>query len=322
MMLAIFVLLGLAIASIVFVLLVGWKVSDMLLHPRIFAYDTVVDEEVKRGHFTRQWFDETVHLEEFTLRSAFGYDLHCAVWPRKEGAAFADGRRRVVVLVHGFSYCLLGQIKYASLFHELGFDCVLYDHRNHGLSGKAPTTMGAMEAKDLSAVCAWARARYGAEALLGTHGESMGAATVMLHAKEDLSLAFAVEDCGFSSLKDEIAQFMRTRFHLPAFPFLPVASLFFRLRGGMFLGDVRPALALRDCGHVPMLFIHGDADELIPHKMMQTCFDAKSGEKECWLVPGGKHADCYKTDTEGYRRHLSSFLQKHGVIQTIPSPHL
>lgn len=313
-MIALFVLAALVVASVIFILLVGYKIADMLLYPRVYAYDTVVDEEIKREHFTQKWFDETVHLEEFTLPSSFGYDLHCAVWPRPDGTAFADGKRRVAVLVHGFSYCLLGQIKYATVFHNLGFDCVLYDHRNHGLSGKAPTTMGAFEAVDLATICAWARERFGAEALLGTHGESMGSATVMLHAKDDHSLAFAVEDCGFSDLYREIALSTCSRYHLPAFPFLPVASLFFRLRGGIFLGSVRPAEALKDCAHAPMLFIHGEADELIPYTMMDECFAAKAGEKARWLVPLAKHANCYKTDPQGYAKHLAEFLKRNGVI--------
>ena len=157
MLIAVYILLALLTALVVFNVIVAWKLSNMLLHPRVYAYDTVVDEEVKRGHFTREWYDANVHLEDFTLRSPYGYDLHCALWPREEGVSFAHGRRRVVVLVHGFTYCLLGQIKYAAIFHDLGFDCVLYDHRNHGLSGRAPTTMGAFESKDLAFlfVCAW-----------------------------------------------------------------------------------------------------------------------------------------------------------------------
>lgn len=295
--------------------LVAWKLADGILHPRVYAYETVVDEEIKRGHFTRDWYDANVRLDECTIRSAFDYELHCAVWPREDGTSFPDGRRRVAVLVHGFSYCLLGQIKYASLFHEMGFDCVLYDHRNHGLSGHAPTTMGALEAKDLATVCAWARERFGEDAVLGTLGESMGAATVMLHAKNDQRLAFVVEDCGFSDLRRELAHVMRTRFHLPVYPALPIASLLFRLRGGVFFRDVQPVSAVKDCAHVPMLFIHGDADELVPCAMMQACYDAKAGEKEAWLVPGARHADCFRADTQGYRAHLRAFLSRHAVIE-------
>ena len=314
MLIAILVLLAVLAALTAFSAFIAWKVSGMILFPRVFAYNTVVDEEIKRGHFSQEWFDETVHLEEFTLRSGFGYDLHCALWPRDAGASFPDGRRRVAVLVHGFTYCLLGQIKYASLFHEMGFDCVLYDHRNHGLSGRAPTTMGAFESKDLATVCAWARERFGEDAVLGTHGESMGAATVMLHAKEDKRLAFVVEDCGFSDFYTLLRYILPHRFHLPVFPILPMARLFYRMRAGVFFESVHPAAALHDAAHVPMLFIHGDADELVPAYMMQVCFDAKAGEKQKWLVPGAPHAGCYRTDTQGYHQHLRSFLKTYRVI--------
>lgn len=315
MLIAVDILLALIAASAVCILLVSYKLASMILYPRIFAYDAVAEEEIKRGHFTREWFDETVHLEEFTLRSDLGYELHCAVWPREKNASFADGRRRVAVLAHGFSYCLLGQIKYASLFHELGFDCVLYDQRNHGLSGKAPTTMGSTEAKDLATVCAWARGRYGEDARLGTLGESMGAATVMLHAKTDPSLAFVVEDCGFSRFSELLRYIIPTRFHIPAFPFVPLASLFSRLRGGVYFDEIYPAEALKDCAHVPMLFVHGAEDELIPPSMMQECYDAKAGEKEQWLVAGAKHADSFRADPQGYRAHLTAFLKQHRVIE-------
>ncbi len=314
MLIAVYILLALLTALLVFSVIVAWKLSNMLLHPRIYAYDTVVDEEVKRGHFTREWYDANVHLEDFTLRSPFGYDLHCALWPREEGISFADGQRRVVVLVHGFTYCLLGQIKYGAMFHELGFDCVLYDHRNHGLSGRAPTTMGAFESRDLSFICDWARKHYGEGTVLGTLGESMGAATVMLHAGMDPQLSFVVEDCGYSSLTGELKSELKNRFHLPAFPVLPIASLFFRLRGGVFFGEVRPADALKKNASTPMLFVHGDADELVPPDMMKECFDAKPGEKAKWLVPGAPHAGCYASDPVGYREQLSRFLTGNGLI--------
>jgi len=312
-LIALIVLAALLVCAFVFFLLVAWKVSGMILHPRVFAYDAVLDEEVKRGHFTREWFDANVQLTEFTLRSDFGYDLHLAVWPSEQPPS-ADGRRRVAVLVHGFTYALLGQIKYASMFHALGFDCVLYDHRNHGCSGKSTTTMGLNEAKDLAQACAWARTRYGENTLLGTLGESMGAATVMLHAKDDPRLAFVVEDCGFSDFYELLGYVLPHRFRLPAFPTLVLVNLFCRLRAGVSLRQIRPIDALKACSHVPMLFVHGDADELIPHRMMQACFEAKAGEKEAWLVPGARHADSCRADPQGYFEHLKAFLAKHNII--------
>ena len=314
MLIFILIMLALLTAAAVFSLLVGWKVSSMLLFPKVYAYETVVDEEVKRGHFTREWFDENVHLDEWYLRSPYGYDLHCSLWPRGEDAAFSDGKRRVVVLVHGFTYCLLGGIKYASIFHELGFDCVLYDHRNHGLSGRAPTTLGIAESRDLAAVCTCARERFGEDAVLGTHGESMGAATVMLHAATDSRLAFAIEDCGYSSFVKELKHVLRNRFHLPVYPVLPLASLFSRLRGGVFFGKVLPREALRQSAHVPMLFIHGNSDGLVPFAMLEENYNAKAGVKKMLPFSGAKHADCYRADPERYRDGVDTFLRENGLL--------
>ncbi|NLI55125.1 MAG: alpha/beta hydrolase [Clostridiales bacterium] len=309
-----FVFLALFAAAAAFFIVVGWKVSTMILHPKVVAYDTVIDKEAERGNFTRAWFEEHVRLEEFTLRSQFGYDLHCALWPRESGRVFSDGRPRVAVLVHGYTYCLLGGIKYASILHELGFDCVFYDHRNHGLSGRAPTTMGACESRDLARVCAWARERFGEDAVLGTHGESMGAATVMLHAALDPRLAFAMEDCGYSDLNAELRFAMRHRFHLPAYPALPIASLFSRLRGGVFFGSVAPKRALARCASVPMLFIHGDADDLVPDYMLAENYNAKAGAKTMRVFAGAAHASCYTEDRAAYRAYVEAFLRENGVI--------
>ena len=307
-------LLYLLAAAALITVLAGWKLSSVILHPKIYPYDTVVEKEILRGSFSREWYDQNIRLEEFFLRSPYGYDLHCALWPRAEGAAFFDGRRRVAVLVHGFTYCLLGGIKYASIFHDLGFDCVLYDHRNHGLSGKAPTTMGVCESRDLAAVCGWARGRFGEDAVLGTHGESMGAATVMLHAALDDRLAFAIEDCGYSDLTNELRHVLRHRFHLPGDLLLWVASLFSRLRGGVPFSEVSPKRALEKTGHVPMLLIHGDADELVPFTMLAANFNAKEGVKASLAFPGGSHAGCYLADRAAYRDAVWRFLNGNGVL--------
>ena len=314
MMIGWYILLSLVAAAVVFSVFTGWKIASMTLHPKIHAYDTVVDEEVKRGSFTREWFDQNVRLEEFSIRSPYGYDLHCALWPRETNASFPDGKRRVAVFVHGYTYCLLGGIKYASIFHALGFDCVLYDHRNHGLSGKAPTTMGFYETRDLAVVCAWARGRFGEDAVLGTHGESMGAATVMLHAGLDNRLTFAVEDCGFTSWKSELRFALPHLFHFPAYPALWFAMLFFRLRGRIPFRADTPRNALKKAGRVPMLFIHGDADETVPFCMMEKCYAAKEGTRACLAFPGAKHAGSYVADPVRYRDETARFLRENGVI--------
>ena len=309
-----YVLLGLIAAALLLSLVLGWKTAGMIVHPMNWAYDSAVDEEEKRGHITRAWFEENVRLEEFMLPSQYGYDLHCALWPHAGELRFADKKPRVVVIVHGYTYCLLGGIKYASIFHSLGFDCLLYDHRNHGRSGRAPTTMGFYESRDLSTVCEWARTRFGESAIIGTHGESMGAATVMLQASQYPSLAFTIEDCGYSDLKKELSFALRHRFHLPAFPTVFIASLFSRLRGGVFFGKVRPIDSVRHCENLPMLFIHGDADGLVPFDMLKENYDAKPGKRAIRAFPEAGHAGCYHADPAAYAACVEAFLSDNGLL--------
>jgi len=304
-------ILALLLAAVVFV---SWTLSSMIVHPKIWDYYKCVDEEIGRGSFTREWFETECKLEEFSLASRYGYHLHCALLPHKQGAAFEDGKARVAVFVHGYTYCLIGGFKYASILHDLGFDCVFYDHRNHGLSDKAPTTMGYYESKDLSTVCDWARERFGSDCVLGTHGESMGAATVMLHASQYPALAFVIEDCGYSDLRAQLRHNVRQRYHLPYAPFVPLASLFSRLRGGVFFRDVVPVESVAKCDKLPMLFIHGEKDDFVPFPMVREVYSAKPGEKQIQTFPNAAHAESFGSDPQGYRACVSAFLHDAGVV--------
>jgi fermentation-respiration switch protein FrsA (DUF1100 family) len=200
------------------------------------------------------------------------------------------------------------------MLHELGFDCVLYDHRNHGLSSKAPTTMGYCEANDLSTVCDWARGRFGQDCVLGTHGESMGAATVMLHASQYPGLAFVIEDCGYSDLLAQLKQNVRKMYHLPYVPFVPLASLISRLRGGVFFHEVTPVDSVAKCDTPPMLFIHGEKDGLVPFSMVSEVFAAKPGEKQIRTFPNAAHAESFGSDPQGYHECVFAFLHGIGAI--------
>ena len=311
-MLVVWIVLALVALAI---LVVSWRLSSIVVHPAVMPYEETKEEEIRRGVLDRARYDNLLHAEDFTIPSRFGYTLHGVVIPKKPDApAFPDGRERVAVIVHGYTYSLYGSVKYAEIFRDLGITSVLYDNRNHGLSGKAPTTMGWYESMDLSTVCAYARERFGADCVLGTHGESMGAATVMMHAPTDKALAFVIEDCGYSDLSDQLAFDTRDIYHLPRFPFIPLASLFSRLRGGVFFSRVKPAARVALCDKLPMLFIHGASDDFVPTKMVLENYAAKSGPRMLGVFTGAVHAYSYHSNPVRYRALVAEFLTKYGVI--------
>lgn len=301
-------------AAVLLVCAAGWVLSGIVVHPRIHPTRECYAYELAMGTLTPALYEHGWAREDFSLTTPYGVRLHGTVVPRAAEAVPADGRERVVVLAHGYTSCLFGAAKYVPAFHALGFTCVLYDHRNHGDSAKAPTSMGWYEARELAAVCAYARGRFGENCVLGTHGESMGAATVMLHTALDDRLAFCVEDCGYSSLWQQLAYNMRHKYHLPVFPFLYLASGFAALRGGVRFSRVAPVEAVRQASALPMLFLHGACDSFVPTAMVQELCDAKPGAKRMRIFADARHAQSCMCHPHEYACELADFLLENGIV--------
>ena len=70
------------------------------------------------------------------------------------------------------------------------------------------------------------------------YGVSMGAATVMMTSGEKLpdNVKAIVEDCGYSTVNQELQYQLKELFNLPSFPLVNVTSGITKLRAGYFLG--------------------------------------------------------------------------------------
>ena len=80
--------------------------------------------------------------------------------------------------------------------------------------------------------------------------------------------------------------------------------------GHFDLEESSPAAALRKC-RVPVLLIHGEADQFVPCEMSWENYRACAAEKRIFTVPGAGHALCYMVDTEGYRKAVKEFLDQY-----------
>ena len=61
--------------------------------------------------------------------------------------------------------------------------------------------------------------------------------------------------------------------------------------------------------HAPMLFIHGNRDEIIPLQLGQTLFAAAPEPKSFWIVPDAGHNNIVETAGASYRERLRSFYE-------------
>jgi len=206
-------------------------------------------------------------------------------------------------------YAKYGSIKYIEMFQKLGFAVLIYDHRNHGESGKAFTTMGFYEKYDLKRIIDWCVEQYGPDCRILTHGESMGAATVLMHLDIDDRVMCAIADCAYSDLKLLLCHQLRQYYHLPRF-LIPLESCLTYLRAGFWYRQVSPVQVIGQV-NTPVLFIHGKRDNFVPASMSKQMYSVKKDHKAIYLVAGARHADSYCTNKEGYEARVCYFVQKY-----------
>ena len=256
---------------------------------------------------------ENHRVEEFTYPSEFGYQLYGRIIYANPDVHFPDGKQRVVILSHGWTSNHITMLTYGKLYQELGFSIVAFDHRYHGKSDKtAHCTMGLYESKDLIGLANFVRSKFPSDTIWGLQGESMGSATAMQAAPDIPFLSFLVEDCGYSSLKNQMAATLDSK-KLPHFPILNIGGLILKRRYGLDMSQVDATKAVAKLD-IPMLFCQGDSDTFVPTRLIYDIYEAKKDKKRMQLFEGSEHAESIWDHTDQYRQVLASFLSDYGII--------
>lgn len=124
------------------------------------------------------------------------------------------------------------------------------------------------------------------------------------------SVCGLVADCGFTSPDDVFRSVCRSMYHLPSFPFVDVAEVFTKVFAHFDCKQFSAAQALQS-NEIPVLFIHGGADDFVPTYMSINNYTACKSEKQLVIIDGAYHANSYYADFERYTRALSAFIEKH-----------
>ena len=229
------------------------------------------------AHYTRP----DAPSEEWNLVSADG--LHLVATHFRPARPHGNW----VIIAHGYGCTQENSYYLAAHYLAQGYDVLTPDLRSSGKSEGKFVTMGLRESGDL---VGWAQeiAARNADARIVLHGVSMGAASVMMAgASEALpsQVKAVVEDCGYTSAYDLLAYQMEASFR-----------------------EASPLMAVRHA-RVPMLFIHGTADTLVPPAMAETLYAACTSEKKLLLVPGAIHSAASQKEPELYDRTVAAFLR-------------
>lgn len=306
-----YLIIGIVLAVLAaLILAVGYVAMNLALR-RGKALDPLAEQTFRQGMYARNGrflYESSLALshypsEDIEIKSFDGLKLHGRLLP-------LENAKGTILLFHGYRSCGDGDFGCAiPLMRSLGYQVLLADQRAHQQSEGRYITFGILERYD---ALYWAREmerRFGPEHLLYLDGISMGAATVLMAASLPLpeSVRGIIADSGFSAPKAIIGSVIR-RLHLPEKPLLWLIDLWCRLLTGTSLSACSAPEAMAQC-KIPVLFVHGKADSLVPWEMTRENYEACQSKKTLLLVEGAEHGESFLVDRAACEKAMTDFLR-------------
>lgn len=200
-------------------------------------------------------------------RTSDNFDLVAWFSPPKK----KDGR--VIVFFHGNGGNIAHRAIKASQMTARGYGVFLCEYRGYGGNPGSPTEEGLY--RDGRAALQWLENEgYGIGRLV-LYGESIGSGVAVQLAAE-VQPRTVILEAPFTSAADVAKR---------AYPILPVdAMMKDRFDNIKKIGMSKPSL----------LIVHGDRDEVVPHKLGKKLFEAANHPKEFIAIEHGTHNDLFE----------------------------
>lgn len=208
--------------------------------------------------------------------------------------------RGSVLFTHGNAENISTHLASVYWLPARGYNVFLFDYRGYGLSQGTPSLEGAV--MDFNAALDKLLARQSAQHLpIIVFGQSLGGAiaiygTAVSPAKTSIN-AIIVEST-FASYR-ELTQDKLSNFFL-TWPFQYPLSF-------LMPDDYSPIHVVQQLPAVPLLVIHGDADQIVPIEQGKALYAAANEPKQFWEIPKAGHIQAFRS--EAYRDKLILYLQ-------------
>jgi len=218
-----------------------------------------------------------------------------------------DTSKPVIIFLHGLNRSRLELLERAAESSRRGYGVLLFDLRNHGESGRAYTTIGVHESRDVCAARKYVMDQAGPRPQV-LWGVSMGASSAILAADQCPGVAAIISDSSFLSFRETIAHHVGLFFRLPAFPIANLIVAITEWRAGFDADDGNVEAAIEKID-VPILFIAGGADRRMPPALAERLMKAsRNPVKRLLLIPGAGHGEAFARDRDTYLNAVFEFL--------------
>jgi pimeloyl-ACP methyl ester carboxylesterase len=222
-------------------------------------------------------------------------------------------KRTTIVYSHGLFRSRRELLERAAELARLGYGALLYDSRNHGLSGPARVGLGYNERLDVEAAVRFLRDEVKTTDRIVLFGISMGATAALLAAAETPEAEAVISDSSFLSFKDTVDHHVKLFLRLPPFPVANELRFLIEQRAG-FDGSRFDAIdAVKRIGDRPVLFIAAANDRRMPPRIAEQLYQASASTIRDLVIidgPGSEvHAHAFQANRKVYIERVARFLQ-------------
>lgn len=226
--------------------------------------------------------DVGIRGEEVYLSTEDGVRIHTFFLP-------SPGASRAILFLHGNAGNASHRLPNAAELVRLGSHVLLLDYRGYGLSEGSPSESGVYA--DARAGLAYLEEEVGIPVeRVVVFGRSLGGA-VAVDLVQDRPVAALILESTFPSVSAMAAR-------LFGFSLGPLAPVRF--------DSTRKIHRLR----APLLFFHGDRDEIVPYELGQQLFEAAPEPKTFETIRGAGHNDTVQVGGRKYFERIRQFLDE------------
>ena len=236
-------------------------------------------------------------FEDFEVETADNVKLS-GWWIPKEGST------KTVIFSHGHGGDRHEGLRFLRALHEAGFSVIAFDYRGAGRSGGEFNSMTFFERQDLQKIVSYAESRGSTS--IGVHGFSQGGATAMLAMAEDPRILAGVMEASFANAKTVVSEAAFSRYFVPEFPLVDLATYFFKLRTGVDLGTMIPSEGVLKIDSHRLLIIHANKDPFVPVHHAHDLISA-APNSQSWLYDDNHHARAWQF----YKERAESLVADH-----------
>ena len=246
-------------------------------------------------------FMDQIGYEDVYMNSFDGLRLHAYLYKAEQPS------KKFVLGIHGYrSYARPEFGPYIEFYRKHGYNMFLPDDRGHAPSEGDYIGFGVLDRLDCVDWAKYIVDTYGDDVEIIMHGVSMGAATVLSASAENLpaQVKGIVADCGYSDPMEVLVNQLKlpdAKDVMQKVEKICIKKMGYDLHSVTALKQVQKA-------HVPIFFVQGGKDTMVPSYMVYELFKACPTRKRLLYVSDAAHAESICLAKKEYEQCLIDFF--------------